>query len=69
MSLQWNVAMPERSACSTRPSGSSRRTLRSTIETTSIRPSGSQPSPDGWVGTSTTVVTSPSIVTALTAWS
>ena len=38
-------ASVERSACSTSVPPSSRRTLRSSIDTTSMRPSGSQPSP------------------------
>ena len=67
MSLQWHGARSrDRSACSTSvPSGSSRSSRRSSIDTTSSRPSGSQPSPEGWSGTSTTRPrTSPSHVDA-----
>ena len=42
-------AIPDRSACSTRPSGSERMTFRSRMDTTSMRPSGSQPEPRGEV--------------------
>src|SRR6266403_1438544 len=68
MSLQWKVARPERSACTTRRPPSSRRSRRSVIETTSRRPSGSQPRPEGCVGTSTIGSTTPSGVTVTTRW-
>src|SRR5437899_1863395 len=66
MSLQWKVARPERSACTTRRPPSSRRSRRSVIETTSRPPSGSQPRPEGCVGTSTIGSTTPSGVTVTT---
>ena len=54
MSLTWPPVTADRSACSTSsPDCSWRRILRSRIDTTSIRPSGSQPSPDGCCGTLT----------------
>lgn len=53
MSFRWPVARALRSACVvTEPSAPRRRIRRSRIETTSRSPSGSQPSPDGWPGTS-----------------
>ena len=56
--------MPERSACSvTSPPGARRSTRKSLHETTSSEPSGIQPSPDGWSGTSRTISSSPSGVT------
>src|SRR5881296_158641 len=68
MSLQWKVARPESSACTTRRPASRRRRRRSVIETTSKRPSGSQPRPEGCVGTSTIGSTTPSGVTVTTRW-
>ena len=48
MSLQWNVASSPRSACATNvPSISRRMSLRSCMDTTRRRPSGSQPRPEG----------------------
>ncbi len=46
------------------PSQRSRRW--SVIDTTTSDPSGSRPEPEGWVGTSSTTVSSPDGVTRLT---
>ena len=69
MSLHWPVASADRSACSTSSPSSSRSTRRSSIDTTSMRPSGSQPRPDGCSGTSTTVSALPLGSIATTRWS
>jgi hypothetical protein len=67
MSLHAPGASSERSACTTRaPSGSSRITLRSSIETTRRRSSGNQPNPDACCGTSTIVSAVPSTFIATT---
>ena len=62
-------ATADKSACTTRlPSFSWRISLRSSIDTTSKRPSGSQPKPDGCPGTVAIFSTLPSIPTAMTWW-
>ena len=68
MSLQWKSASADRSATSRSPSGSRRRSLRSCIDTTSSRPSGSQPSPDGHASTPTTRSARPSRPTRRTTF-
>ena len=67
MSLQWKVAISERSACTTSASCSKRNSIRSVIETTSMRPSGIHPSPLGWPSTVSLVATVPSRSTVFTA--
>ena len=70
MSLRCHGASSERSAwTSGAPPSRTRRTRRSRIETTSIEPSGIQPSPDGCAGTLATVSGSapPSRSTATTS--
>ena len=54
-----SVATPLRSACNTRPSASRRSNLRSCIDTTSSRPSGSQPRPEGSSSSVSTVSARP----------
>src|SRR5262245_46528064 len=68
MSLQFDGASGARSACSTSAPSSRRNTCRSTIDTTSIRPSGNQPRPLGWFGTLAIVSDSPCSSTATTRW-
>src|SRR4029453_8473816 len=67
MSLHGAETRPERSACSASlPSASSRTILRSFIDTTSIRPSGSHPIPDGRRSTTQTSSTVPARSTVRT---
>ncbi len=70
MSLSRCSVWPDRSAWVTRvPSDSRRRIRRSRMDTTSSRPSGSQPSPDGCCGTSASVRRSdPSARAESTRW-
>ena len=69
MSLTCPVATPPRSACSTSsPDGSCRSRRRSRIETITVRPSGSQPSPEGWPATVTISSGSSPGTTAMTRW-
>src|SRR5450759_2640472 len=58
--------MSPSSAATVRPDGSRRSKRRSSMETTSILPSGNQPSPEGCCGTLMTVSTLPSAVTVIT---
>jgi hypothetical protein len=67
MSLRWKSASSPTSAWTLNSPSANRSSLWSRIETISSEPSGSQPSPDGWPGTRTTSVSSPSGVTVYTA--
>ena len=69
MSLQWKVATPDRSACGSSRPPVKRSSCRSSIDTTTRSPSGSQPSPLDCPSTCTRTVTRPSRSTDFTAWS
>ena len=59
MSLRCPPQTSDRSACVDTSPSVTRSSRWSFIETTSSEPSGSQPSPDGWLSTSTTTVSAP----------
>ena len=66
MSLQCPVANLERSASTESLPVVKPISLRSVIETMSMVPPLRQPSPEGWLGTSTMVSALPSTSTAMT---
>ena len=68
MSLQWPVASGLSSASTESLPPAKRISRRSVMLTISIVPSGRQPSPDGWPGTSTMVSALPASSTVRTWW-